>query len=498
MKGRTEKAVPEAVAAKIKEFLLSKGAAEDAELKGRSELWRLRYEGSVFTYYKTGSLYFSGGENDKLDQVYARISELLGRKLEEPEKSVLIGLDETGKGEVLGHSVLCVVRITKDILKRLDQVLSTVDTKKRKSFAYWDSLGREMDKFRNRGMVYEIETIPPWDVDRYNVNKIMDVVYQRLLSRVLLGVNPLECRVILDDYGTGKNLSEYFSMLHKAGAEVRVESKADEHYVEVRAAAATAKWRQQMNMRKLNEKFSLPDAPIGSGNAGDPVTLKWLHEWKKSGKEWPWIVKTSFSTVRTIDGLKGRARKSDPPIRHELLSTDSRKSFREGCLSTSSLTIVCPGCGVNASACKLTPETNGELVGRCVNCDEIIRDLSTTLRYYCGFVLPDSSVLIAGSISRDLERKGFFAGFTLLFHPLVRKETDTPGGKKELERLGDFSAMGRIVFHTVEGKEDIDKAQHDLALIANAKNNDAILVTFDRGMYGNAVSQGVFCLTMKT
>jgi ribonuclease HII len=81
-------------------------------------------------------------------------------------------------------------------------------------------------------------------------------------------------------------------MLERAGAEVRVESRADEKYVEVRVAAVIAKWRQQLNMNKINEKFSLPDAPVGSGNAGDPVTSKRLHEWKRTGNEWPWFVKS--------------------------------------------------------------------------------------------------------------------------------------------------------------------------------------------------------------
>jgi ribonuclease HII len=497
MKGRTWKGASNETASKVRQFLLAKGATEDTELKGASEVWRLRYEGSVFTYYESGSLYSSGGQSDKLAEVYERISDLVGQKLERPERLVLIGLDETGKGEVLGHSVLCVVKISRDVLSLIDKVLSTVDTKKRKSFAYWNSLFRELEVFKDRGTTYEIETIPPWDVDRYNVNKIMDVVYQRILSRILRGVEPEDCRIILDDYGIGRNLDEYLSMLVRAGAEVRVESRADEKYVEVRTAAVIAKWRQQLNMSKINEKFSLPGAPVGSGNAGDPATIKWLREWKRTGKEWPWFVKTSFSTVRELDGLKGKVQKADPPIRHELLSPDSRRLFREGRLSTSSLTIVCPSCGHNLHACKLTLAHTGELAGRCVSCNEVIRGLEATLRYYCGIVIPDSSVIIAGVISKDLDHKGFFDGFTILFHPLVRKETDTPGGKKELERIGDFSAMGRVAFRVIGGKEDVDKVEDDLILIESARDNDAILVTCDKGMYGNAVSQGVFCLTMK-
>lgn len=498
IKGRTWRNIPKKSAAEVRQLLLSHGGTEDTELKGGSEVWRVRCHGAVFTYYSSGSLFFSGGEISELSSLSERISELVGQGLERPERKVLIGLDETGKGEVLGHSILCVVKVRSDILRSLDQALSTADTKKRKSFAFWDSLFKELDRFSGRGMMYEIETLPPWDVDKYNVNKIMDVVYQRILSRMVRGVNLQECRIIVDDYGVGKNLNEFLSTLHKAAAEMRVESKADDKYVEVRAAAVLSKWRQQFNMMKINERYALPDTPVGSGNAGDPATLKWLQAWKKKGERWPWFVKTSFSTVRDLDGFTRSIRKAEPPIRHELLSKESRDSFREGLLSTSSLRIVCPSCGMNISACKLTPNARGDLVGRCVSCSSVISDLSPTLRYYCGFIVPDSSALIAGVISKDLDEKGFFEGFTMLLDPVVRKETDNPGGKKELERLGDFAAMGRIAFRTVVGKENVEPGEHDIALIENAKNNEAILVTFDRGMYGNAVSQGVFCLTMKT
>jgi hypothetical protein len=53
MKGRTWKGVSNETASKVRQFFLAKGAAEDTELKGASEVWRLRYEGSVFTLIVT-------------------------------------------------------------------------------------------------------------------------------------------------------------------------------------------------------------------------------------------------------------------------------------------------------------------------------------------------------------------------------------------------------------------------------------------------------------
>lgn len=498
MKGRTWKATSVEALGPLREFLLKLGGIEDKDLKSSHELWRIRYAGSVFTAYRSGSIYCNGGDAPELPFLYEQISNMLGQQLEVPAREILIGLDETGKGEVLGHSALAAVRITSSSIPALDKILGSIDTKTRKQFGFWDQVIKELDQLRGVGLEYEVETIPPWDVDRYNINKIQDVVYQRLLGRLLRGASPNSVRVVIDDYGIGMNLGAFLQSLHKAGAEVRVEARADERYVEVRAAAVVSKWRRELAMKRINERFSLENTPVGSGNAGDQLTKAWLDRWKATGQPWPWFVKTSYSTIRELDGRSGRAVKEDPPIRHELLSPDSTRSFREGKLSTASLAIVCPSCGTIGTAAKLTPEGNGELVGRCVSCQEIILDLDTTLRYYSGFLVPDASVILAGTVSKDLDRRGFFGGFTFLLHPVVRAETDTPGGKAELAKLGDFAAMGRIALNGVSGTVPSDRELRDPAVIECARSQDAILLTRDRGMYGNAVAERVFCLTLKT
>ena len=177
-------------------------------------------------------------------------------------------------------------------------------------------------------------------------------------------------------------------------------------------------------MEAINRKFSLPGCPVGSGNAGDSRTLKWLREWKKTGREWPWFVKRSFKTICKIDGRTENVRKEDPPIRHELLSENSQVLFNEGKLSVESLSILCPKCGEILRSCKVTPSEDEKLVGKCINCSGIIENLNITLLYYCGYIVPDSSVILSGIISKDLERGRFFEGFTFLIVPTVREECD--------------------------------------------------------------------------
>ena len=215
-----------------------------------------------------------------------------------------------------------------------------------------------------------------------------------------------------------------------------------------------------------------------------------------SGQPWPWFVKISWKTIRQLDGIEQEPAKGSPPVRHDILSRNSQDMFRDGRLSTSSLRVICPDCGASLSSCKLTPEPTGGLVGRCIQCNSPIPDLGITLRYYCGSALLDSSTIISGSVSKDLQRRGFFAGHTLLIHPLVAIETDNPGGKRELELLGDYAAMDRVALRRLDNSNDKSE-NHDQTIIQAAKKHDAIIVTRDKGMYGNAVAQGIFCLTFK-
>ena len=74
------------------------------------------------------------------------------------------------------------------------------------------------------------------------------------------------------------------------------------------------------------------------------------------------------------------------------------------------------------------------------------------------------------SPGKDLDRKGFFGGFTFILHPVVQRETDTAGGKAELERLGDFAAMGRIALEGASGTVPNEPELKDPAIIECARS----------------------------
>jgi len=506
MQGRTWKNIEESLAKEIKDYLLEIGAIEQ-EVKSVTEGWRVRLSDSTFTFYKSGTLYSTPSRS--IDPIvleaWERIDSMVGSSYVLPTKDYLIGLDETGKGEVIGHMILTGVIFPREIFKQLDHTIGPADTKKRHDFKYWDSLFMKIDAYRKFGLDFINETIPPWHIDTYNINKIMDVVYQRILSIFFREAEISKCRVVLDDYGLGTSLRRFFNFLKKQGTEVVVTHNADEMYLEAKIASLISKRTREESIKRLNEnpEFQINGLSVGTGNAGDPKTVRWLKEWHASGKPWPWFVKRSFRIVREIEKKTTKVKKIVPPIREELLSRKFIKNFEKGKLSIQSLSINCPHCGEiqKAVGFAIFTDINGRRVSgmKCPSCKKIISDAGITLRYYCGYVVPDSNIIRRRLISQDLESSRFFEDYTVVIPAVVWKECDVVKvGKEEFKNLAKYASMGRIKLKHAgriqDIPEDITSTERDEIIIETALRNNAILITGDNTMKAYALAKGIFTI----
>lgn len=130
-----------------------------------------------------------------------------------------------------------------------------------------------------------------------------------------------------------------------------------------------------------------------------------------------------------------------------------------------------------------------------------MEDVPLTIQYYCGKIVPDSSAICRGFISRDLEGARFFENFTFILHPIVRYETDQHrGGKTEIEKLGKFAAIGRIRLEEIPGflneTETKESTFKDDAILEGTRKYNAILLTSDKNMKGIAQTKGLFVIAI--
>jgi len=487
--------IPENKLNEIKDLLLNNGATED-KVSNEHEIWRVRIGKSVFTLYSSGTLFNNQATSEEVLKLRDEISSITGSGFKDTGKEIRIGLDETGKGELFGHTVLAGIAYPAHLIKEMENVIGVADTKTHKTYEYWDKIFVDVDKLRGKGLDYVTETIPPWHIDKYNVNKIMDVVYKKIISDLTRKLPLDKISLVLDNYQIGDNLQGFLASFEKRGVQIIVEEKADDNFLEAKFASAVAKRLREKIMKGINERFKINGVKVGSGNAADRITIQWLNKWKESGKPWPWFVKQSFSTIRKLDNKIGNVKKTDPPIKHELISKQSRKLFDEGKLSTNGLTILCPYCGSDSKSVKVTPDASSNLEGRCIKCNKVIDNLNTTLLYYNGCIIPDSSSILAGLISKDLQGGKFFENFTILLHPRVAEECDNKGGKAELGRITDIASYGRIRLITIEDLVDYDSRADD-EIVSSAEKNNGIILTRDMGQYAKASGLDVFVITSK-
>jgi len=482
---------------KVKDLIKSYGATEDDTSNNPTELFRLRIGKSVFTLYSSGTLYNNQVTSQEAQELRDKLSEFSTSEFEDTGCEVLIGLDETGKGEVIGHEVLCGAMYPATLTKELKDVIGVADTKTHHTFGYWDDLFSKIDPLCGKGLAFLTQTIPPWDIDRYNINKIMDIVYRRIISDISRNIPLDKTSIVIDNYQIGDNLSLFLNSLSNKGVKIIIESQADDRFLEAKLAAVLAKREREKIMKGINECFQIEGLEVGSGNIADAKTRKWLETWKKSNQPWPWFVKQSFSPIWKLDNKSGRAKKQDPPIRHELLTQQSRKMFDVGKLSTETLLISCPKCASELKAVLITMTESRKYDGRCPSCKNVIPDLKTTLQYYNGTIMPDTSAIIAGILSKDLLNGGkFFEGFTVLLDPRVVEECENKGGKAELGKIGDVAAVGRIRLLYLPNVESYESKTDDEVIIA-AKKNSAIVLTADMGQYVKGVGQDLFAISIK-
>jgi len=201
----------------IKEWIIKNGGKERT-INSPYEIWRMEYYDSIITLYKRKdnkmTLYVTDSDYEEILDLHKYIDSIVESRFILPSKEFLIGCDEVGKGEVLGHEILTGVLLPREIFNDLERECGIANTKKKHSIKYWDEIFMKIDFYGSRGLEFFIEKIPPWHFDRYNINQLMDVTYQRILNYFIQKIDPKKCRIVIDDYGnrfSSKKIFKFFS-----------------------------------------------------------------------------------------------------------------------------------------------------------------------------------------------------------------------------------------------------------------------------------------------
>lgn len=192
--------------------------------------------------------------------------------------ALIIGIDDAGRGPVIGPMVLagCLVDSeTEKEFKKLGVKDSKQLTQKRREFL------EEIIKKKSKD--FETVVISPEEIDTSNkdgvkLNEVEALAAAKIINKLNTESNTggTKIKVIVDCPSVSiKSWQDYLKMHIKnlSNLEISCEHKADVNHVSVSAASILAKSQREKEMDKLKKEYG---AEIGSGYGADPVTKKFL------------------------------------------------------------------------------------------------------------------------------------------------------------------------------------------------------------------------------
>lgn len=198
----------------------------------------------------------------------------------------VLGIDEAGRGSVLGPMVIAGVIVPEKMKKVLERM--GVKDSKRLTPNRRTILSRKLKKMFD----YEIVVITAREIDEMRADGInLNEIEKNAMESILLKMNPE--RAIVDAVDVK---AERFqdNLRADTGIDVIAEHKADDKYIEVSAASIIAKAERDDQISQINKDF-IKSGGIGSGYPSDPKTKEFLSNYTYD--EMPDFVRRSWATV---------------------------------------------------------------------------------------------------------------------------------------------------------------------------------------------------------
>ena len=201
---------------------------------------------------------------------------------------MIVGVDEAGRGPVIGPLVVAGVAVESDV--RLRQ-LNVRDSKKL-SAERREALAPEIEKLTR----YEVLVIPAERIDVMRAEMSLNDFEAKLFAEVIRRLHPETAYV---DAADVDEIEFKRSVRRELSFDVEIVSQhnADELFPVVSAASILAKVSRDREMRAIEAAIGVP---VGSGYPSDSDTIAFLERWIRATGTLPPHTRASWDTARRL------------------------------------------------------------------------------------------------------------------------------------------------------------------------------------------------------
>lgn len=207
---------------------------------------------------------------------------------------LICGIDEAGRGPVIGPLVVAGIVVDEDGLQRLIQ-LGVRDSK----LLSPRRRGELAEQILNIARNYSIVRVQPSEIDAVvergrRLNRL-NRLEARVMARIISELRPDVVYIDASDVSPERFKQHILEEL-PFKIEVISEHKADRRYPVVSAASIVAKVMRDRDIEDLRRRYG----DFGSGYPSDPRTINFLRSWAEKHNSLPDFVRKSWKTAKEI------------------------------------------------------------------------------------------------------------------------------------------------------------------------------------------------------
>jgi len=204
---------------------------------------------------------------------------------------LVCGVDDAGRGSVLGPLVIAGISIEQKNIKQLVKI--GVKDSKQLSPQLREKLYEQILSLVEG---YHVAKIPPKTIDKSVSKNLLNQLEANYMAKVIKKLQANSSYVDSCDVNP-KRFGLYISNLAKTG-KIISSHHADRKYPVVSAASIIAKVNRDREIEKLRKNHAL-----GSGYPSDPKTMKFIKEWVSQNGDVPIFVRKSWKPVKILLGV---------------------------------------------------------------------------------------------------------------------------------------------------------------------------------------------------
>lgn len=206
---------------------------------------------------------------------------------------LICGVDDAGRGSVIGPLVIAGVLVNKNKLSSLIKI--GVKDSKLLSPKKRESLALEILKIVKD---HRIIKVSPREIDKVSRGKKLHRLNRleaRVMASIIRELKPDIAYVDASDV-LPERFRQHIAEELPFKIEIVSEHKADKKYPVVSAASIIAKVERDREIEKLREEYG----DFGSGYASDPKTIAFLRKWIENNDSYPEFIRKSWKTVKKL------------------------------------------------------------------------------------------------------------------------------------------------------------------------------------------------------